>query len=473
MASGINISAVDKPMTCPPVRSLFLSVLLAGMAQGANPPSADLKQVAQKSDHLRAELMEWRRDFHMHPELSNREERTARIVAEKLRAFGFDEVRTNVARHGVVALLKGRQPGPVVAYRADMDALPINETMDVPYKSLVPDVKHACGHDAHTAIGLGVAELLAKMRDQIHGSVKFIFQPAEEGPPAGEEGGAALMIKEGALENPKAAAIFALHTTPEVETGFIGFRGGPAQASADNLRIVVRGKMSHAAVPEKGVDTILAAAECVTALQSIKSRRIDTFEPVIITVGTIHGGNKPNILAEEVVMEGTVRTFSVQTRNRIEQLMKETLAGITSAYGASFELEMKPITTVVNNEPKLVERAVQVMRNVIGSSNVVEVPKRMGAEDFSYFEEVVPGFLMRLGSGNQAKGITAEAHTPQFDIDEDCLVVGVKAVSAILLDYLEEHSRSGASPLQNESSRDVDRPASAAQSRSSSPSSRP
>jgi amidohydrolase len=231
--------------------------------------------------------------------------------------------------------------------------------------------------------------------------------------------------------------------------------------------------MSHAAVPEKGVDTILAAAECVTALQSIKSRRIDTFEPVIITVGTIHGGNKPNILAEEVVMEGTVRTFSVQTRNRIEQLMKETLAGITSAYGASFELEMKPITTVVNNEPKLVERAVQVMRNVIGSSNVVEVPKRMGAEDFSYFEEVVPGFLMRLGSGNQAKGITAEAHTPQFDIDEDCLVVGVKAVSAILLDYLEEHSRSGASPLQNESSRDVDRPASAAQSRSSSPSSRP
>lgn len=438
---GTNISAVDIPMMCLPVRLFSVQLLLLVMACGGAASSLDTSRLYTNAESLRSQLVEWRRDFHMHPELSNAEERTARIVAQSLQAFGFDEVRTNVARHGVVGLLKGRGTGPVVAYRADMDALPINETMDVPYKSLVPGVKHACGHDAHIAIGLGVAELLAGMRGQIHGSVKFIFQPAEEGPPGGEEGGAALMIKEGALANPKPGAIFALHTTPEVETGTIGFRAGSAQASADSLRIIVRGKMSHAAVPEKGVDTILVASECVTALQTIKSRRIDTFEPVIITVGTIHGGNKPNIIAEEVVMEGTVRTFSAETRNRIEQLIKETLHGITEAYGATFELQMKPITTVVYNDPKLVERAVKVMRNVLGASNVLEVPKRMGAEDFSYFEAEVPGFMMRLGSGNRARGITAEAHTPQFDIDEDCLVVGVKAAAAVLLDYLNEPSR--------------------------------
>jgi amidohydrolase len=402
--------------------------------------AGDAHQILRAAEAMRPKLIEMRRDFHMHPELSNREERTSRIVAARLQALGFDDIKTNVAKHGVVALLRGANPGPVVALRADMDALPINETMDVPYKSLVPGIKHACGHDAHTAIGLGVAEVLSAMRAQLHGSVKFLFQPAEEGPPADEEGGAALMIKEGALQNPKPQAIFALHTTPEVETGQIGFRAGPAQASADNLRITIQGKMSHAAVPEKGVDTILVAAECVSALQSIKSRRIDTFEPVILTIGTIHGGNRPNIIAAEVTMEGTVRTFGQDTRDRIEQLMRETLSGVTSAYGASFNFQLKPITTVVYNDPKLVERAVTVMRGFMGETNVFEVPKRMGAEDFSYFEQVVPGFMLRLGSGNKAKGITAEAHTPEFDIDEECLVVGVKALSAILIDYLEQHS---------------------------------
>src|SRR6266581_3717810 len=228
----------------------------------------------------------------MHPELGNREVRTSQIVAERLRALGFDEVRTNVARHGVVGLLNGKKPGPVIALRADMDALPINETIDVPYKSLVPGVKHACGHDAHTTIGLGVAELLSKMRDQIHGSVKFLFQPAEEGPPAGEEGGAPLMIKEGALDDPRPLAIFGLHTTPELEAGLIAYRSGPAQASLDLFTITIRGQVPYSATPHRGVDTIVVAAECVTALQTIKSRRIDTFEPVIVTVGAIHGGTR-------------------------------------------------------------------------------------------------------------------------------------------------------------------------------------
>src|SRR2546427_3183725 len=221
------------------------AALVPSRMTAADALSTRTREIAQAAEALRPKLIETRRDLHMHPELSNREERTARVVADKLRALGFDEIKTNVARHGVVALLKGAKPGPVVALRADMDALPINETIDVPYKSLVPGVKHACGHDAHTTIGLGVAEVLSNMRDQIRGTVKFLFQPAEEGPPAGEEGGATLMIKEGALDNPRPLAIFGLHTTPETEAGHIGFRSGPAQAAFDTFTITVHGKTSY------------------------------------------------------------------------------------------------------------------------------------------------------------------------------------------------------------------------------------
>lgn len=398
-------------------------------------------QIATAADKLRSSLSETRRDFHMHPELSNREERTARIVAERLRAFGFDEVRTNVARHGVVGLLKGRLPGPVVAYRADMDALPITEANEVPYKSKTPGVMHACGHDAHTTVALGVAQLLSQMRDQIRGSVKFVFQPAEEGAPAGEEGGAALMIKEGALENPKPLAIFGFHTSAELDAGVIGYRSGPAQASADGFTITVRGKMAHAAAPHKGIDTIVIAAECVTALQTIKSRRIDTFDPIILTIGTIHGGNRQNIIADEVKMSGTVRTFSEDARTQIEKMMRETLAGITSAYGAKFELDYERGTMVVVNDPKLTEATLPSLRRSAGESKVVEVPKRMGAEDFSFYGRVVPGCFLRLGCGNKSKGLTPDAHTPTFDIDEECLPVGVKVMSAVLLDFLEQHAK--------------------------------
>lgn len=397
-------------------------------------------QIAQAADSLRPTLVQIRRDLHMHPELANREERTAGVVAEKLRALGLDEIKTNVAHHGVIATLKGAKPGPVVALRADMDALPINETIDVPYKSLVPDVKHACGHDAHTTIALGVAEVLSKMRDQIPGSVKFLFQPAEEGPPSGEEGGAQLMIKEGALDNPRPLAIFGLHTTPETEVGQIGYLAGPAQASADVFTITLHGKGSYAAWPEKGVDTMLVAAECITALQSIKSRRIDAFEPVLFTIGTIHGGKSPHTIAPEVKMEGTVRTLNRDVRNQIEKLMHKTLTGVTEAYDANFELNYKSITTVVYNDPRLVEESLPSIRRAVGDANVFEFPKRMAADDFSYFEEFVPGFYLRLGSGNKAKGITAESHTPEFDIDEDCLVVGVKVMSNLAIDFLDRHA---------------------------------
>jgi amidohydrolase len=288
---------------------------------------------------------------------------------------------------------------------------------------------------------LGVAEVLSRMRDQVPGTVKFIFQPAEEGPPPGEEGGARLMIKEGVLADPRPAAIFGLHCSPEIEVGRIGARAGAAQAAADNFDITIRGRMAHAAAPHKGVDAIVVAAECVTALQSIHSRRVDTFEPLILTIGTLHGGNRRNILAPEVRMEGTVRTLSEEVRGRVKELMEKTLAGVTAAHGATHELTFSEVTRVVYNDPKLVEDTLPTLRRVVGETGVVTVPQRMGAEDFSYFQEVVPGFYFRLGVGNKARGITADTHTPEFDVDEECLVVGVKVMAQVLLDFLERQGR--------------------------------
>lgn len=396
-------------------------------------------QINKLADELRTTVVNERRDFHMHPELSNREARTEKVIIAKLLELGLTDLRTNVAHHGVVALLKGGKPGPVVAYRADIDALPINEVHNVPYRSTVPNVMHACGHDAHAAIGLGVAELLSKMRADLPGTVKFIFQPAEEGAPTGEEGGAALMIKEGAMDSPKPLAIFGMHTTSDVETGLIGVKAGPAQASANMFDLTIRGKMSHAAHPEKGIDTIVVASECVTALQTIKSRRMDTFEPIILTIGTIHGGNRRNIIAGEVKLEGTIRTFSDAALAEVKQEMNQTLKGVCEAYGATYELHIEEATVPVVNDPGLVTETLPVLRAAVGETNVVAAEPRMGAEDFSYFQRVVPGFYWRLGSGNKAKGITAEAHTPDFDIDEDCLVVGVKSMANVLWDYLERH----------------------------------
>ena len=411
---------------------------VTGFISFAQDHSAALASAAEK---LRSQLSETRRDFHMHPELSNREERTARIVAERLRTLGFDEVRTNVAKHGVVALLKGKLPGPVVAYRADLDALPITESNSVPYKSQAPGVMHACGHDAHTTIALGVAELLSSMRDRIHGSVKFLFQPAEEGAPQGEEGGAELMIKDGALENPKPLAIFGLHVSPGLDAGQIGYRSGPAQASIDVFTITIRGKVPFAGTPERGVDSIVVAAQCVTALQTIKSRRIDSFEPVVLTLGSIHGGKRPFNTPEEVKLEGCLRTFNEDTRNQILQLMRDTLTGTTAAYGAKYELENRRVTMVVVNHPKLVTATLPSVRRAVGETNVIELPQWMGGEDFSYYANVVPGFFFRLGSGNKAKGITADIHTSTFDIDEECLTVGVKVMSGVLLDFLEQDAK--------------------------------
>lgn len=395
--------------------------------------------VSKAAEAMRARLVEQRRDFHMHPELSNREERTSRVVAERLRALGL-EVTTGVGKYGVVGLLKGGRPGPVVAVRADMDALPIQETIDVPYKSRVPGVKHACGHDAHTTIELGVAELLASMRDRIPGTVKFVFQPAEEGAPAGEEGGARFMIKEGALENPRPAAMFGLHTQPALEVGTIGVNFGSAMASSDRFLVTIHGKKVHGAYPHDGVDAVVVAAECVTALQTIRSRRTNTMEPLVLTIGSIHGGNRFNIIADEVTLEGTIRTLDEATRRDVQRMMRETLAGVTAAYGATFDLTIEDVCGVTYNDPALVEETLPSIRAVVGDTHVASPRPQMAGEDFSAYQQQVPGFFYFLGIANKAKGITASWHTPEYDIDEDALVIGVDVMSNVLLDYLERHA---------------------------------
>lgn len=432
-----------KPKLITAIILLLIATLFAPAAQKpkaiAAPASHD-QQIAQAAEGLRARLVECRRDFHIHPELSNREERTARVVAERLRALGLDEVKTNVGKHGIVALLKGAKPGPVVAVRTDMDALPIQETIDVPYKSQTPGVKHACGHDVHMTVELGVAEVLSKMREQISGTIKFIFQPAEEGPPPGEEGGASLMIKEGALENPRPVAIFGLHTMPTIEAGQIAYHVGPAMASSDRILITIRGKKSHGALPHLGVDAIVVAAECITALQTIHSRRIDPLEPLVITIGTIKGGDRNNIIADEVTMTGTMRTFSEDVRKRAQQLMRETLQNVTAAYGATFDLKFDGSNPVTYNEPSLVEETLPTLRRIVGEANVIAPKPFMPAEDFSEYQKIVPGFFYFLGVGNKARGITAAWHTAEFDVDEESLVVGVKVMANVLLDYLDRHA---------------------------------
>jgi len=278
------------------------------------------------------------------------------------------------------------------------------------------------------------------MKAGIPGTIKFIFQPAEEGSPAGEEGGAALMIKEGALENPRPAAIFGLHTKPDVEVGQIAYMSGPAMASSDHLYITIHGKGAHGAQPQAGVDAVVVAAECITALQNIRSRRIDPLEPLVLTIGTIRGGVRNNVIADEVKMEGTMRALNEDVRQRAKELVRETLQHVTAAYGATFELNMDENAAVTFNEPSLVRETLPTLQGVVGDANVLAIKPLMPAEDFAYYQKVVPGFYYFLGVGNRAKGITAGWHTPEFDVDEDSLVVGVKVMSNVLLDYLERHA---------------------------------
>ena len=400
------------------------------------------EKVARIAAKLQPLLVECRRDIHMHPELSNQEVRTGKLVAEKLRALGLEDVKANVAGHGVTAVLRGGKPGPVVAWRADMDALPIDESnFNVPYRSTVKGVKHACGHDAHTTIGLGIAETLMQVKEQIPGTVKFLFQPAEEGVPGVASYGARLMIQEGALENPKPAAIFAFHVAGNVPVGQFGTIDNAASSASTGIEIQFRGRRAHGAYPYQGIDAVAVASQCVLALQTIHSRRVDATQPSVFTLGTIHGGDRRNVIAETVTVAGTLRTFSEKITDQYETMMRQTLDGCTSGMGASYALQFRRGNIPMVNSPELNRSAAAVIEKALGPKRVVVLSPGLFGEDFSAYQKVIPGTMLMLGVGNPAKGIMVGVHTAEFDIDEDALSIGVHAGSKILLNYLNGNSK--------------------------------
>ncbi|HEX6738155.1 MAG TPA: amidohydrolase, partial [Vicinamibacteria bacterium] len=390
---------------------MFPCVALAALvAAGTAGALADDEEIRRAAEGMRPALVETRRDIHRHPELGNREERTGALVAERLRALGL-EVRHPVARTGVVGVLRGARPGRVVAVRADLDALPIEERNDVPYRSQNPGVKHACGHDAHTTIVLGAAEALSRLRPKLAGTVVFLFQPAEEGPPEGEEGGAGLMIKEGALDAPKVEAVYGLHVDPFLDIGEVGWSVGPIFASSDTFTIEVQGKKTHGAYPHTGLDPVPVAAEMVQALQLVVSRQLDAQNPKVLTIGEIHGGNRFNIIADKVTMKGTIRTLDAALRRDLRERMERTVKGVAEAHGASAALTFRdagnPPTV---NEAAHTRASLPSLQRVFGAK-LREVKPQMGAEDFALFAERVPALYIKLGVRNAARGLTAPIHT--------------------------------------------------------------
>lgn len=394
---------------------------------------------------IESQVIEWRRYFHQNPELSNREFNTATKIAAHLKSLGL-EVQENIGITGVVGLLRGKGPGKVIAIRADIDALPVTERNDLPFKSNVMStflgqdtgVMHACGHDTHIAILMGVAEVLSNNKDLINGTVKFIFQPAEEGPPPGEEGGAKLMIKEGVLENPKVDAIFGLHISSGTPVGTIEYKPGGAMAAVERFVVKVKGKQTHGSKPWGGVDPIYISAKIIDGFQSIISRESPlTKEAAVITVGKITSGMRFNIIPEDAEMIGTVRTLDPDMRELIMRRMNEMAANIAKAYGGTATIEWQSNTLITYNDPELTQRMLPSLESVAGKENVKLVKASTGGEDFSYFQQIVPGFYFSLGGMTPGNKEPFPHHTPDFMIDDSGLLLGVKAFCKITLDYLD------------------------------------
>jgi amidohydrolase len=420
---------------CP--LAVLLAVLTPALAAPATRPLVPDAEIKAAAEAMIPRLVETRRDLHRHPELSNREERTGKLVAERLRALGLDEVRYPVARTGVVGVLKGGIPGPVVALRADMDALPIQEKPDTPYKSENAGVMHACGHDAHTAMLLGAAETLVKWKARLPGTVVFLFQPAEEGAPEGEEGGALLMVKEGALDRPKAEAVFGLHVALGVDIGRIGYTDGPIMASSDSFTIEVQGLSVHGAMPHLGLDPVPVAAEIVQALQLVVSREVDAQQPKVLSIGRVQGGTRYNIIADRVVMDGTLRTFDALVRTDIKARMQRTVKGVAEAQGLTSSLRfIDEGNAPTVNDKALTERSLPSLARVFGKEGVVAIRPLMVAEDFSVYAKEAPSLLLILGTRNHEKGIESVNHTATFDIDEGALPLGVRTLVTLALDFL-------------------------------------
>jgi len=411
-------------------------------------PSALASPIDAAARAVEERVIAWRRDIHQHPELGNREIRTAAIVAEHLIGLGFNDVRTGVAHTGVVGLLKGALPGPVVALRADMDALPVTEEVDVPFASKARatwngepvGVMHACGHDCHTAILMGVATVLAGLRHQLRGSVKFIFQPAEEMPPHGEDGGAKLMIQEGALQDPTPNAIFGLHVTSRLHVGQLGYRSGPTMASSDRFSITVHGRQTHGAAPWLGVDPIVTSAQVILGLQTVVSRGIDiSREPAVVTVGMIKGGVRENIIPDNVEMRGTIRTFDEGMRDDVHERVTTLAEAVSRGSRAGCTVCIEKNYPVTVNDPALTGLMVPTLQRVAGDEHVQFVPKVTGSEDFSYFQQLVPGLFFFVGvTRPEIDPAKAPAnHSPRFHVDERALILGVRSLAHLVCDFVE------------------------------------
>jgi amidohydrolase len=396
-----------------------------------------------------SKVVEWRRDIHAHPELGNRETRTAKLVADHLRTLGL-EPTTGIAHTGVTAVLKGGRPGPRIALRADMDALPVTERADIPFASKMTTeyrgetvgVMHACGHDAHTAILMGVAEALAGIREELPGEILFIFQPAEEGPPEGEDGGALMMLEEGIFDTFKPEAVFGLHVFSTLRVGQLGYRSGPMMAASDRFSIIVKGRQTHGSRPWGGVDPIVAAADIVSTAQAIVSRQMDiTKQPVVLSFGAIKGGIRNNIIPDEVELIGTIRTFDDGMRDEVFAKLQRTAENVASAHGATVETAIpadrgNPVTS---NDPALTERVLPSLRKVAGDGKVVAMPLITGAEDFSEYARRVPGFFFFVGAtpADQDPRAAPSNHSPEFFLDEGALALGSRALLQLTLDYLQ------------------------------------
>lgn len=429
----------------------FGLTVVAALSCGLSTAQAESLEVSldQALTALQPKIIEWRRDLHQFPELSNREFRTSKIVAEHLQSLGL-EVETGVAKTGVVGVLRGDLPGPTIALRADMDGLPVTEQTDVPFRSRVTTtfrnetvgVMHACGHDVHTSVLMGIAEALTSVKTQLPGTVVFLFQPAEEGAPEGEEGGASLMVREGVLERYRPEAVFGLHVFANMPVGMIGYRGGPLMAASDSYRIVVRGRQTHGARPWGGIDPIVVSAQIVNALQTVVSRQTDiTANPAVVTVGAIKGGIRHNIVPDEVELIGTIRTFETLQRADILKSIERIVVKTAEASGATATFEVnRGSNPVVRNDPDLTRRVVPTLERVAGEGNVRTVPLVTGAEDFAYYAEKVPSFFYFVGITPRGQNplTVASNHSPLFYVDEAGIPVAARSLAHIAIDYLQQ-----------------------------------
>jgi amidohydrolase len=407
--------------------------------------------IDQKAAAILPQVIEWRRYLHQHPELSNREYKTAEYIAAHLKKLGL-EVQTGIAKTGIVAILRGAQPGPVVALRADMDALPVKERVDIPFKSSVRaeymgdtvPVMHACGHDSHVAMLMGAAEILSSMKKDLPGTVKFFFQPAEEGPPGNEEGGAPLMVKEGCMDNPKVDAVFGMHIESDIEAGTFEYKPGAFMASSDWFTITIKGKQSHGSQPWKGIDPIVVGTQIVNALQTIVSRQSElTKAPVVITVGKFHSGVRPNIIPEEAVLQGTIRALDSKMQKETHERIRKIATTMAEAMGATAEVTIDTKTLVTYNDPALVKMMLPTLERTAGKENVKEREWVTGSEDFSYYGEKAPALFLYFGGMPKGadKSKAPPHHTPDFYIDDSRLDVGVKAFCNLVFDYAKSKSQ--------------------------------